>query len=324
MGYKYNKPRNQFVKLCTICTNNHQQFQQFVLFIGFELHVNFITFKWALQNILYLNSKMLPNLNGDDGHGGDMVTVMVMMVNVMVTVMVMVMMMMMLWKLVGENRCWIISTNHRWYQNFSYSNFTRCLSLSLISLVMMMIDLYLYSNFSKGHHLTLKCCQTHNLQILGPLSPCSQACLAVMRFPVISCKISCLAVRFPEAPNRKGTESGLATCASSEKRLFFSTISRYSLFKWKIWHYIVVYNAKFTFVRISLRMDLEKCSLESNNVSKIWISVFLLLALMKKANIFNNLFFTIVLSMFAFGGVNTAKQSWFEIRSGLNGYFHSS
>ena len=48
---------------------------------------------------------MLPNLNGDDGHGGDMVTVMVMMVNVMVTVMVMVMMMMMLWKLVGENRC---------------------------------------------------------------------------------------------------------------------------------------------------------------------------------------------------------------------------
>ena len=58
-----------------------------------------------MQNILYLNSKMLPNLNGDDGHGGDMVTVMVMMVNVMVTVMVMVMMMMMLWKLVGENRC---------------------------------------------------------------------------------------------------------------------------------------------------------------------------------------------------------------------------
>jgi len=54
-------------------------------------------------------------------------------------------------------------------------------------------------------------------------------------------------------------------------------------------------------------MDLEKCSLESNNVGKIWISVFLLLALMKRANIFNNLFLTIVLSMFAFGGVKQSK-----------------
>ena len=57
--------------MCTICTNNHQQFQQFVLFIGFELHVNFITFKWALQNILYLNSKNIPNLNGDHSAGDD-------------------------------------------------------------------------------------------------------------------------------------------------------------------------------------------------------------------------------------------------------------
>ena len=57
--------------MCTICTNNHQQFQQFVLFIGFELHVNFITFKWALQNILYLNSKNIPNLNGDYSDGDD-------------------------------------------------------------------------------------------------------------------------------------------------------------------------------------------------------------------------------------------------------------
>ena len=75
---------------------------------------------------------------------------------------------------------------------------------------------------------------------------------------------------------------------------------------------------------IALRMDLEKCFLESSNVGKIWISVFLLLALINMAKISNNLFLTIVFraKWFAFEGVDILKQSfYFEISSSLNRLF---
>ena len=109
--------------------------------------------------------------------------------------------------------------------------------------------------FSKGHHLTLKCCQKHNLQV----------CSNQQYFDIVY---------------------------SSEK--FGTTMQTLYLYG------------------IALRMDLEKCFLESSNVGKIWISVFLLLALINMAKISNNLFLTIVFraKWFAFEGVDISKQSF--------------